>query len=72
MESINNEQKMQELKQNFDERSEASRVAISGLDIKDIRELKAFANPPKAVGDVFSVVLAISGNKQRDWGEAKK
>ena len=53
-------------------RSEASRVAISGLDIKGIRELKSLANPPKAVGDVFSVVLAITGNKEREWSEARK
>ena len=64
MESITSQpakKTIEELQQNFELQSEASRVASAGLDIKGIRELKSLANPPRAVGEVCACIVKIVG-----------
>jgi len=45
--------------------------ALDSLNKKDLGELKSLAKPPAGVDDITAAILAIRGEKDRSWNNAK-
>ena len=47
-------------------------VAVSNVNKRDIQEVKAFANPPKGVKEVFEAVHILKTGQVPEWVDLKK
>ena len=46
--------------------------ALNKIYVRDVSELMAFCNPPKAIVEISHVVLAMLGDNNSDWRSMKR